>query len=162
MKNSNVLQWKLILHSSFFTLHYNKMHTVYLGLGTNLGDGRRNIAVAVRLLGERVGTVVRTSSLYETEPWGFSSDNMFTNAAVCIETSLTPRGVLEATQAIEREMGRTRKSTDGQYHDRIIDIDILTYDDLHVDEPGLIIPHPLMHERDFVMLPLNEILEHTV
>lgn len=137
------------------------MHRVYLGLGTNLGDGRRNIADAVRLLGELVGTVVRTSSLYETEPWGFTSDNMFTNAAVCVETSLTPRGVLEATQAIERKMGRTRKSTDGRYHDRIIDIDILLYDDLHMDEPDLKIPHPLMHERDFVMLPLGEILEHT-
>lgn len=130
-------------------------------MGTNLGDGRRNIADAVRLLGELVGTVVRTSSLYETEPWGFTSDNMFTNAAVCVETSLTPRGVLEATQAIERKMGRTRKSTDGRYHDRIIDIDILLYDDLHMDEPDLKIPHPLMHERDFVMLPLGEILEHT-
>lgn len=137
------------------------MHRVYLGLGTNLGDGRRNIADAVRLLGELVGTVVRTSSLYETEPWGFTSDNMFTNAAVCVETSLTPRGVLEVTQAIERKMGRTRKSTDGLYHDRIIDIDILLYDDLHMDEPDLKIPHPLMHERDFVMLPLGEILEHT-
>ena len=138
------------------------MHRVYLGLGTNLGDGRRNIADAVRLLGELVGTVVRTSSFYETEPWGFTSDNMFTNAAVCVETSLTPRGVLEATQAIERKMGRTRKSTDGLYHDRIIDIDILLYDDLHMDEPDLKIPHPLMHERDFVMLPLGEILEHTI
>ena len=138
------------------------MHTVYLGLGTNLGDRRLNLETAIRLLGERVGTVVRTSQFHETEPWGFSSGNMFMNAAVCIDTRLSPRALLEATQAIEREMGRTRKSTDGQYHDRIIDIDILTYDDIHVDEPGLVIPHPLMHERDFVMLPLNEILEHTV
>lgn len=134
------------------------MHTVYLGLGTNLGDRRRNIAEAVRLIGERIGTVRRMSSLIETEPWGFASDNMFVNAAACVDTPLSPRGVLEATQAIERELGRTRKSTDGQYHDRLIDIDILMYDDLHIDEPDLKIPHPLMYERDFVMRPLGEIL----
>ena len=137
------------------------MHTVYLGLGTNLGDRHANISTAVRLLGERLGRVVRVSSLLETEPWDFSSPNKFVNAAVCVETSLTPRGVLAATQNIEREMGRTQKSLDGQYHDRPIDIDILLYDDLHVDEPDLKIPHPLMHERDFVMRPLGEILEHT-
>ena len=135
------------------------MHTVYLGIGTNIGDRRRNIAEAVRLIGERIGTVRRLSSLIETEPWGFTSSNMFVNAAACVDTSLTPRGVLEATQAIERELGRTRKSTDGQYHDRLIDIDILMYDDLHIDEPDLKIPHPLMHERDFVMRPLGEIYE---
>ena len=134
------------------------MHTVYLGLGTNLGDRRGNMDTAMRLLGERVGYVVRASSLYETEPWGFASDNMFMNAAVCVETSLTPRGVLEATQAIEREMGRTAKSTDGHYHDRLIDIDILLYVDIRVDEPDLKIPHPLMREREFVMRPLGEIL----
>ena len=149
--------------SSLFVLHSSleTMHTVYLGLGTNLGDRRANISTAVRLLGERLGRVVRVSSLLETEPWGFLSSNMFVNAAVCVETSLTPRGVLEATQAVEREMGRTLKSVGGQYHDRIIDIDILLYDDIHVDEPDLKIPHPLMHERDFVMRPLGEILEHT-
>ena len=135
------------------------MHTVYLSLGTNLGDRRRNISAAVRLLGERVGRVVRVSSLHDTEPWGFTSANMFVNAAVCVETSLSPRTLLEATQAIEREMGRTVKSTDGQYHDRLIDIDILLYDDLHVDEPDLKIPHPLMSEREFVMRPLGEILD---
>ena len=134
------------------------MHTVYLGLGSNLGDRRGNISAAVRLLGERVGRVVRVSSMFETEPWGFTSGNMFVNAAVCVETSLSPRGVLEATQAIEREMGRTEKSVDGRYHDRTIDIDILLYDDIRVDEPDLKIPHPLMREREFVMRPLGEIL----
>ena len=137
------------------------MHTVYLGLGTNLGDRRHNIAEAVRLIGERVGTVRRLSSLFETEPWGFSSDNMFVNAAVKVDTMLSPRGVLEATQAIERIMGRTEKSANRQYHDRLIDIDILIYDDVKIDDPDLKIPHPLMHERDFVMRPLGEILQPT-
>ena len=135
------------------------MHTVYLGLGTNLGHRRRNMTEAIRLLDERVGTVVRTSTFHETKPWGFSSDNMFINAAVCVETRLSPRGVLEATQAIERDMGRTVKSVDGRYHDRIIDIDILLYDDLRMDEPDLKIPHPLMYEREFVMRPLGELIK---
>ena len=131
----------------------------YLSLGTNLGDKRNNIAEAIKNIGELVGDVVRQSALYETEPWGFRSDNRFVNAAVCVDTQLSPRRLLEVTQRIEREMGRTLKSDGGEYHDRIIDIDILLYGDLHIDEPDLKIPHPLMHERDFVMTPLNEIME---
>lgn len=134
------------------------MHKVYLSLGSNLGDRKYEIKRAVELIGERIGAVERVSSLYETEPWGFSSDNMFVNAAVCVSTQLTPRALLEATQAIERDMGRTAKSVNGQYHDRTIDIDILLYDNIKVDEPDLNIPHPLMNERDFVMKPLKEIL----
>ena len=131
----------------------------YLSLGTNLGDKRKNIAEAIKNIGELVGDVVRQSALYETEPWGFRSDNRFVNAAVCVDIQLSPRRLLEVTQRIEREMGRTLKSDGGEYHDRIIDIDILLYGDLHIDEPDLKIPHPLMHERDFVMTPLNEIME---
>lgn len=128
-------------------------------MGTNLGDKRKNIAEAIKNVGELVGDVVRQSALYETEPWGFRSDNRFVNAAVCVDTQLSPRRLLEVTQRIEREMGRTLKSDGGEYHDRIIDIDILLYGDQHIDEPDLKIPHPLMHERDFVMTPLNEIME---
>lgn len=134
------------------------MHKVYLSLGSNLGDRKYEIKRAVELIGERIGAVERVSSLYETEPWGFSSDNMFVNAAVCVSTQLTPRALLEATQTIERDMGRTAKSVNGQYHDRTIDMDILLYDNIKVDEPDLKIPHPLMNERDFVMKPLKEIL----
>lgn len=138
-----------------------KMHKVYLGLGTNLGDREGNIRQAVRLIGERVGEVTRQSSLIETEPWGFESEHRFLNAVILCETSQTPRQVLETTQQIERDMGRkkitNRKSGSRTYSDRPIDIDILLYDDLTVDEPDLKIPHPLMHERDFVMIPLEEI-----
>ena len=138
------------------------MHQVYLGLGSNIGDRRQCIADAIRLISERVGTVLRQSSLIETEPWGFNSENRFLNGVILCETSLTPRQVLKATQKIERALGRRQKSigvdTDVPvYHDRPIDIDILLYDDLSVDEPDLKIPHPLMYERDFVMIPLNEI-----
>ena len=128
-----------------------------MGLGSNLGKKEENIHKAIKLIGERVGLVVRQSSLITTEPWGFESENSFVNAVILCETELTPREVLHATQKIEREMGRKKKSTNGGYADRCIDIDILLYDDLRVDEPDLQIPHPLMLKRDFVMIPLREI-----
>lgn len=131
---------------------------VYLSLGTNLGDKRHNIAEATEKIRELIGDITCQSALYATKPWGFESENDFINAAVCVETTLTPRQLLQATQEIERSMGRKEKSRDGKYSDRLIDIDILTYGDETVDEPDLKIPHPLMHERDFVMIPLNEIL----
>ena len=137
-------------------------HKVYLGLGSNLGDREEIILKAISLIGERVGLVIRQSSLIETEPWGFESDNKFLNGVILCETTLTPRQVLRATQKIERELGKLRKHSTRRtplsiYHDRPIDIDILLYDDLTIDEPDLKIPHPLMHERDFVMIPLKEI-----
>ena len=132
-------------------------HSVYLGLGSNLGQKEENIRKAIELIGLRVGLVARQSSLISTEPWGFESEHIFVNAAILCETELSPRQVLRATQKIEREMGRLKKSTDGGYADRCIDIDILLYDDLRVDEPDLQIPHPLMLKRDFVMIPLREI-----
>ena len=128
-------------------------------MGSNLGDKRRNIRRAIKKIGEQIGDVVRQSALYDTEPWGFESENTFVNAAVCVETTLEPHDLLATTQAIEREMGRKRKSKNGIYHDRVIDIDILLYDDLTIDTPDLRIPHPLMYERDFVMVPLKEILD---
>ena len=133
-------------------------HLAYLGLGSNLGERRELIRKAVALISERIGAVTRQSSLIETEPWGFESSHKFLNAVILCETSLPPRQLLEKTQQIERELGRKKKSKAGNYADRAIDIDILLYDDLEVDEPDLKIPHPLMHERDFVMIPLNEIM----
>ncbi len=134
-------------------------HTVYLGLGTNLGNKPENIGRAIEHIEELVGNVTRRSALYDTAPWGFKSDNRFINAVVAVNTVLAPMQVLLKTQAIERMMGRTRKSRNMQYHDRIIDIDLLLYDNLHVSEPNLTIPHPLMSERDFVMQPLGEIAD---
>ena len=136
------------------------LHQVYLGLGTNLGNKEQNLLKAIELIGEKVGTVVRQSSFIETEPWGFESDNKLLNAVILCETTKTPREVLRITQQIERDMGRTQKSKPkAVYKDRPIDIDKLLYDDLIVDEPHLKIPHPLMYERDFVMIPLREIRE---
>jgi 2-amino-4-hydroxy-6-hydroxymethyldihydropteridine diphosphokinase len=147
-------------------------HQVYLGLGSNLGDREENLRKAIELIGLRIGEVLRQSSFIETEPWGFESENKFLNGVILCETTLTPRQLLRATQRIERELGKkkshaTKRSHNSSlftihyslYHDRPIDIDILLYDDLTVDEPDLKIPHPLMHEREFVMTPLNEIRE---
>ena len=111
------------------------VHKVYLGLGSNQGDRNKQLARAIELIGERVGKVIRQSSIIETE--------------------LLPRKVLEVTKQIERELGRRYKGM--AYRDRPIDIDILLYDDITLDEPDLQIPHPLMYERDFVMIPLREI-----
>ena len=138
------------------------MTSVYLSLGTNLGDKERNIAEAINKIGELIGDVVRQSALYTTKPWGFESANDFVNAAVRVDTELSPRQLLAMTQQIERSMGRTEKSKDGVYHDRLIDIDILLYGKLHINEPDLKIPHPLMNERDFVMIPLKEIMGNDI
>ena len=134
-------------------------HKVYFSLGSNLGDKEGNIREAISRIGELIGEVDRQSTLLATEPWGFESDNTFVNAAIRCTTSLSPFEILNITQNIERAMGRTLKSVDGQYHDRIIDIDILIYDDLHITTPQLTLPHPLMKGRDFVMIPLKEILQ---
>ena len=134
------------------------MHKVYLSLGTNLGNRKRNIREAIEKIEELIGVVLRQSALYETKPWGFSSPNDFINSCILVDTILAPRQLMEKLQEIEKEMGRTLKSINGEYHDRIIDIDILMYDDLKINEPDLVIPHPLMEEREFVMVPLKEIL----
>ena len=132
----------------------------YLGIGTNLGDRAANLRCAVEQINEQAGHVLACSSFIETEPWGFASDNAFLNAVVEIDTPHTPHELLCVTQAIEREMGRTHKSVGGVYSDRIIDIDILLYGDVVVNEPSLTIPHPLMWQRKFVYEPLLEIAPH--
>lgn len=134
------------------------MHTVYLSLGSNLGDRKATMRRAIGLLNERAGSVDRQSSFIETEPWGFESTNKFLNMCVRLLTTLSPEQLLMATKQIERELGRTQKSVNGQYHDRPIDIDILMYDDVHFDSDDLTLPHPHMQEREFVMKPLREIL----
>lgn len=136
------------------------MHKLYIGLGSNLGDKEELLRRAIELINERIGSVLRTSSFIETEPWGFQSDNTFLNAACLVDTSLSPMQCLSETQEIERLLGRTQKSVNGQYHDRPIDLDLLMYDDLEMNTPELVLPHPRMQERDFVMIPLDEIKDY--
>ena len=142
----------------------NIHHQVFLGLGSNLGDRQAHLTQAISLIAKKVGRVVRQSSFIETEPWGFASDNKFLNGVVLCETTKSPREVLRLTQQIERDMGRKKKSQISNlqtptYSDRPIDIDILLYDDITMDEPDLQIPHPFMYQRDFVLIPLREIQE---
>ena len=130
---------------------------VYLGLGSNLGDKCLHLRTAINEIEKRIGHVECQSAFVETEPWGFDSDNTFVNAVVRVDTALSPLDLLKETQTIEREMGRTHKTVDGKYSDRIIDIDILLYGDAEINLPELVVPHPRMYERDFVMKPLEEV-----
>ena len=133
------------------------MSTVYLGLGTNLGDKEQNLHQAIDKIQERVGKILSLSAFYNSAPWGYISDNMFVNAVVCISTTFSPQEVLNITQEIEKELGRKEKSVDASYSDRVIDIDILLYDSVILSTDNLTIPHPLMIKRLFVMDPLAEI-----
>jgi len=132
------------------------MNLVYLSLGSDLGNKRAHLLQAVEHIAEKIGTVLSLSSVYETKPWGFESENDFLNMMVCVETALSPPEVLACTQAVEKAMGRTQK-TDGSYCDRIIDIDLIAYDDLIIRTEKLQLPHPLFHRRRFVLEPFNEI-----
>lgn len=140
---------------------------VYFSLGTNLGDKEQNLRLAVQNIEERIGKVISLSAFYATAPWGFTSQNTFLNAALCAETTLAPMEILRITQEIERRMGRARKSTDGVYSDRLIDIDLLLCfaadgTPILLDTPELTLPHPLMQERLFVLQPLAEIAPEVV
>ncbi len=133
---------------------------VYLSIGTNLGRRRQNMRRAMAEIESRIGHIVSRSGLFTTEPWGFSSPHAFLNACVAVDTPLSPRQLLDATQAIERDMGRTEKTRPSErpaYHDRVIDIDILLYGDRTVSQPRLRIPHPRIAERLFVLRPLAQI-----
>lgn len=113
---------------------------------------------AIQLIELKLGRVIRQSKVVSSAPWGFESENSFLNMVVLIETNLLPLHVLHLSQQIEKELGRIDKTTT-IYTDRLIDIDILLYDDQEIDLPTLKIPHPQMKKRDFVMLPLREILD---
>ena len=132
-------------------------HIAYLSLGSNLGDRHATMQSAILLLDSQAGSVDRVSSAIETEPWGFKSANKFLNMCVRITTNLSPEQLLATTKDIELQLGRTTKSVNGQYHDRPIDIDILTYDDLHINTPSLTRPPPPMHARAIVMITLRAI-----
>jgi 2-amino-4-hydroxy-6-hydroxymethyldihydropteridine diphosphokinase len=136
------------------------MKIVFLGIGTNLGRREGNLAEAVEQIGKYVGTVTGSSSVYETEPWGFETRNEFLNMVLKAETALAPSGLLKRILKIESDMGRVRGEE--RYSSRLIDIDILLYDDLIIDEETLKIPHPLIQERKFVLVPLCDIASEKI
>lgn len=135
----------------------NQENTIYLGLGTNEGNKEENIRGAIEELSHLLGTPTAVATIIETEPWGFQSDNSFLNTVVAFNTTLAPEEILKATQEIERCLGRTKKSFDGCYSDRPIDIDILLYGNRVIESEHLTIPHPLLHKRLFVLQPLAQI-----
>lgn len=140
---------------------------IFLGIGTNLGDREANLRTALQLLHDRVGECIACSSIYRSAPQGFASENEFANMVVVCRTDHSPEEVLLITQQIEREMGRTEKSVNGVYHDRVIDIDLLQVGNgnresgiqtqVECKTDTLTLPHPRMHERDFVLIPLREV-----
>lgn len=128
---------------------------IILSIGTNIGNRKQNIKNAVKALDE-IGKVTTISPIYSSEPWGFESENGFYNIALILETSLSPLELLKETQRIEKELGRTAKTTT-TYTDRIIDIDLIDYDNQIIDTDTLTLPHKLMHKRNFVLYPLTDI-----
>ena len=146
------------------------MNTVYFSFGANLGNREQTLTKAIHLMEQRVGSLLRCSSFYYSEPWGFQSEHSFCNLCASFQTHLPPDQVLAETQTIERELGRLTKTCvnteDGIpiYHDRTIDIDLLQYFDhqgkeLIIHTRLLTLPHPHIQERDFVQVPLQEILD---
>jgi 2-amino-4-hydroxy-6-hydroxymethyldihydropteridine diphosphokinase len=128
-------------------------HQAYVGIGANIGDARANVRRALDALGD-AGMLVRRSSLYRTRPWGKTDQAPFINAVALLETSVAPRVLLAELKDIEVRMGR---GVGERWGPRVIDLDLLSYDELNLDEPGLRVPHPHMHERAFVLVPLAEI-----
>lgn len=142
------------------------MAIAFIGLGSNIGKKQENLNQALIYIEERIGSIVCSSSIYETAPCGFSSENQFLNMVTKVSTSLSPEELLPVSKTIERLMGRSCKSSDNTiYEDRIIDLDILFYDTIEMSTPELTIPHPLLHTRQFVLEPMSEIApewEHPV
>jgi 2-amino-4-hydroxy-6-hydroxymethyldihydropteridine diphosphokinase len=133
------------------------MTTVYLGLGTNLGNKPANLRFALEQIpGSDIGTISTISPVYQSEAWGYTSDNSFLNMAVCVETELTPEALLNACKTIEKAAGREAKRSQ-DYTDRVLDVDILYYNNLVLHNEQLSIPHPLIAERKFVLQPLCDI-----
>lgn len=129
----------------------------FILLGSNLGDREAILESAVDMIEERCGSVVLMSSLYESEPWGFETENLFLNQAIGVETSLSPHDLLSELLQIEAELGRVRQENHQGYESRPIDLDVIYYDDMVIADEELIVPHPSMHKRRFVLMPLCEI-----
>lgn len=134
------------------------MHEALLGFGGNVGDVRANLNEAVALLADGKDIVLRsTSSHYRTPPWGVLEQPPFINLAVVVETTLSPRDLLKRAMNVESAFDRDRYR-EKRWGPRTVDVDLLAYDDLVLNEPGLILPHPRLFERAFVLVPLNEII----
>ena len=132
-----------------------KQRIIYLSLGSNLGEQLRNLERCVELITIHVGDITGRSGVYKSDPWGFESDHTFYNICLEVETELTPEGVMDKIFEIENLLGRTRSA--GGYSDRLIDIDLLFFNSTILNSDLLIVPHPRIEERRFVLEPLAEI-----
>lgn len=133
----------------------------YLSLGANLGAREATINQAVHLISQQAGTLLQRSAFFYSQPWGFESEHEFCNLCICIDTPLAPLDLLHTLQSIEIHLGRQRPTSStitNRYHDRPIDIDIILYEGVELHTPELTIPHPLYRQRDFVLIPLRELL----
>ena len=132
--------------------------SVFILLGSNLGDRERLVNQACRMMGERCGEIVAKSRLYESEPWGFKSEHWFLNQVVVLDTEMSPDDLMDELLAIEKELGRDRTTPHEGYVSRPIDLDILYWgEDLVVEKQHVIIPHPRLHKRRFTLLPLCDV-----
>ncbi|MFY7908949.1 MAG: 2-amino-4-hydroxy-6-hydroxymethyldihydropteridine diphosphokinase [Emticicia sp.] len=131
-----------------------KLHQIFLGLGSNLGNREENLSTAQKLIEEKVGKIRSKSSIYETAAWGITEQNAFLNQVIEVETSFSPSAVLHLVLNIEKDMGRIREIRWGE---RSIDIDILYYNNEIISTETLVVPHPFIQERKFVLVPLCEI-----
>lgn len=131
------------------------MHNVFLGIGGNLGNKTENFKNVFKIIIREIGNITLASSVYETPPWGFQAKESFWNQVLQVETELSPGEVLSKIHAIEDQFGRKRGNNN--YTSREMDIDIIYYDDSFLENENLIIPHPLLHQRKFVLVPLAEI-----
>lgn len=130
------------------------MNFVYLLLGANLADRRGQLSRATQEIEEYIGVIIERSSIYETDAWGVDDQPSYYNQVLSVKTELEPLALLETIHEIENRLGRTRKK---RWESRLIDIDILFYNDQVIEEEALIIPHPLLHIRKFTLLPLAEL-----
>ncbi len=137
------------------------MNKVFLSLGSNLGNREAYLSHAENLIEQSAGNIIQRSAMYESEPWGFESAHVFLNNAIEMTTVYSPEQLLEVIKTIEHTIGRQQKLSSG-YASRIIDIDILLYNNLIIDQPRLKVPHPYLHKRKFVMIPLAEIAPELV
>ena len=136
-----------------------KKHTVYIALGSNIGDKSKNLSSAIEEINTLIGEVTEVSSFFENEPQGFESNNIFLNACLICKTNLDPLNTLKELKKIEKKMGRKR--TNGVYKDRIIDLDIIFYDQLVFNSKKLTIPHKEYKNRNFILIPLAELTPNT-
>lgn len=145
------------LHSCIFANNF--MNVTYLCLGGNIGDREKTLKQALLKINEQIGSIVLQSNIYETEAWGVTNQKAYLNQCIKVETSLSANELIKKVLSIEKELGRQR-SINQTYESRTIDVDILFYNTSIINQPDLCVPHPRLHLRKFVLIPLNEISDN--